>query len=601
MKILNVKGLSDGLRTAIEELKQEIPFEISKDGARIELQKGDRFYVKYEKNLLSIEYTEKHQIFVGLRYFLTTDGAFEKQISPKMERLYVMLDCSRNAVLLPEKVKQFIRLIALVGYNKLMLYTEDTYEIDEEPYFGYLRGRYTKEELKEFNGYAKSFGIELIPCIQTLAHLNGPTRWQSVYGDVTDCQDILLVEEEKTYRLIERMFKSVHDCFSSKIINVGMDEAFLLGAGKYQEKYGAENRFSVFYKHLLKVADLAKKYGYEIALWSDAFLKLLPMIGEGENAFSDLPENVKLIYWDYYSSKKEHYSELLEKHKRLQRDVWFAGSSYTSYRFSADLTTANKTMLPAFDACVEKGVKDFIVTQWGDDGGECSHFSALPALCKIAARNFEESEEEYEKGVLLTGGYTVEDFSALHFPRDRYLFYNDCLTGIYDGTVDPDYAERYQDYEKKIENVLQKGEGKFAYLFSARKAYCQIMFLKYALGVETRAAYRNGNKQELKRLLEEKFKPLQKRIAEFYDLFQRQWTAENKIFGLEVHQIRLGGLIFRIEKSAERIEEYLNGKTESLPELEVDILDVQGNGNVCSRERLNGNVAYKHAVTVNNI
>ena len=69
MKILNVKGLSDGLRTAIEELKKEIPFEISKDGARIEIQKSDRFCVKYAENLLTIEYTEKHQIFVGLRYF----------------------------------------------------------------------------------------------------------------------------------------------------------------------------------------------------------------------------------------------------------------------------------------------------------------------------------------------------------------------------------------------------------------------------------------------------------------------------------------------------------------------------------------------------
>ena len=36
-----------------------------------------------------------------------------------------------------------------MGLNSMMLYTEDTYTVDNYPYFGYLRGRYSKEELKE--------------------------------------------------------------------------------------------------------------------------------------------------------------------------------------------------------------------------------------------------------------------------------------------------------------------------------------------------------------------------------------------------------------------------------------------------------------------
>ena len=55
--------------------------------------------------------------------------------------LGVMLDCSRNAVLRPEELYRFIDILAKMGYNTLQLYTEDTYEIEGEPYFGYLRGR----------------------------------------------------------------------------------------------------------------------------------------------------------------------------------------------------------------------------------------------------------------------------------------------------------------------------------------------------------------------------------------------------------------------------------------------------------------------------
>ena len=32
-----------------------------------------------------------------------------------------------------------------------MPYTEDIYEVDGEPYFGYMRGSYTKAEMKEID------------------------------------------------------------------------------------------------------------------------------------------------------------------------------------------------------------------------------------------------------------------------------------------------------------------------------------------------------------------------------------------------------------------------------------------------------------------
>ena len=59
-----------------------------------------------------------------------------------------MLDCSRNAVLTVESVKEWIDISADLGYNMLMLYTEDTYEVKGHPYFGYCRGRYSVCTLK---------------------------------------------------------------------------------------------------------------------------------------------------------------------------------------------------------------------------------------------------------------------------------------------------------------------------------------------------------------------------------------------------------------------------------------------------------------------
>ena len=88
-----------------------------------------------------------------------------------------MLDCSRNAVPNLHTLKKWVDLTASLGYNTLLLYTEDTYEVPDEPYFGYMRGRYSQAELRELDAYAKKQGMTIMPCIQTLAHLYAIKRW----------------------------------------------------------------------------------------------------------------------------------------------------------------------------------------------------------------------------------------------------------------------------------------------------------------------------------------------------------------------------------------------------------------------------------------
>ena len=102
----------------------------------------------------------------------------------------VMVDCSRNAVMTVDALKKFITIIGKMGYNQVHLYMEDTYEVDGDPQFGYLRGKYTKEELKELDDFAYALGIELVPNIQTLAHMNAYLRWRS---EIVDTNDIMLV------------------------------------------------------------------------------------------------------------------------------------------------------------------------------------------------------------------------------------------------------------------------------------------------------------------------------------------------------------------------------------------------------------------------
>src|SRR5690625_4980678 len=156
-------------------LQNDYDITIEKNGFPIKVinRPGD-IEVIHSSNEAKIYFDKPIHFFRALglwRQNTSTNQQFEIKEEIQFKTSGAMMDQSRNAVLTVHFVKKLLRSMALMGLNMLMLYTEDTYEVSERPYFGYMRGRYTEEEFKELDEYAYTLGIELVPCIQTLAHL----------------------------------------------------------------------------------------------------------------------------------------------------------------------------------------------------------------------------------------------------------------------------------------------------------------------------------------------------------------------------------------------------------------------------------------------
>ena len=254
-------------------------------------------------------------------------------------------------------------------------------------------------------------------------------------------------------------------------------------------------------------------------------------------------------------------------------------------------------MLPAIEACIEKGIKTFIITQWGDDGGECSMFSSLPTLIKLSAINYGESEESRELGLKAITGLTSDEFNSIDIPKDRYLFYSDTLSGIFDSSVEDGYEANYAKYAKNIIKAEKKATN-FKYIFRMRYEYCRVMELKYDLGVKTRKLYNEGDREGLRELVKNTYRPLVKRIKKFYDAYSVQWFTENKPFGMEIQDARTGALIFRLDRCAERLLAFAEGKIESIPELEEILLDIDGRS-AHGKRMLKYNVKWAQNISVN--
>ena len=201
-------------------------------------------------------------------------GITEKTVSenPIFTFNGAMADVSRNSVLRVDTVKMMMRKMALMGLNGYMLYTEDTYEIEGRPYFGYMRGRYTKAELRELDAYAATLGIELIPCIQTLGHLNTHMRWRAA-APYKDTATVMMVGAEETYKLIAEMLQTCKECFTTRRIHLGLDETMDLGRGAYLKKNGFRVGHDIYLEHLNKVTDMALAEGFAPMMWSDMFFR----------------------------------------------------------------------------------------------------------------------------------------------------------------------------------------------------------------------------------------------------------------------------------------------------------------------------------------
>ena len=495
----------------------------------------------------------------------------------------VMVDCSRNGVMTVAALKKFIAILAKMGYNQVQLYMEDTYEVENQPHFGYLRGRYSCDELRELDDFAFSLGVELVPNIQTLAHMNGYFRWAKALYDI---DDILLVGDEKVHALIEDMFRTLRKCFRTKTIHIGMDEAGHLGRGKYQDLHGYENRFEILLKHLQKVCDLAEKYDFKPMMWSDMFYRLASggayyaQLTQFDPAIREkIPENVTLVYWDYYSTDKNRYDAMLRGHKQLTERIAFAGGAWKWKGFAPHNKFSVQATKAAFAACQKHGVDNVFLTMWGDDGAECANFSVLPALCYAAclAQGITKMADIREKFHQWTG-CRYDDFILLDLPNDlvpmekpgavaKNYLYADCFASICQSTERTEYSDLYAAYARRLKFAAKRA-GEYAYLFETMEKLCQVLALKQDICTRTRQAYDAGDVTAIMG----DYKKLIKRTEEFYKAFRHQWMLENKHNGFDVQDFRLGGLLQRMKHCLSRLEDYRDGKISNIPELEEELL-----------------------------
>lgn len=586
MEILNRDIYIDN---AVERLKKNANLPDIK--IEHEFVRGSALEVCAKGDTVIITYGRRVELFRGLSLAVqyADKGDYKIIQKPNFNSSGAMFDNSRNAVLNMETAKDIIVIMALMGLDMIMLYTEDTYEVPEYKYFGYMRGKFTADQLKELDEYAKGFGIELVPCIQTLAHMNQALRWEA-FNDFLDVGDILLVDDEKTYEFIEALIRSCRNSFTTNRIHIGMDEASLVGCGKFREKNGFAKRFDILLNHLTKTVEICKKYGFEPIIWSDMFVNE----AYGRNYVTCYEDKVKtlhesidpsltLVYWSYYINDINIYDYRVKCHQRLTDKVSYAGGAVKWIGYVPSISRSIARSRLGLTAAYNNGVKDVFVTAWGDNGGEASTFCVLPELQLYAEFNYNPkvTDEEIGERLKVCTGENLEDMLKLEKPQfpgesydtdcittNKYLLYSDLLCGLFDLQIKEDYPEYYANVAKELGEINSKNYG---YVYKTLELLSIVLSKKCEIALKLRKAYISGDKSKVEKLLELAKETLSD-VKAFHRAVYNQWITENRIFGYEVIDIRLGSLETRIEYAINKLGLWFAGDIPFIEELEEERL-----------------------------
>ncbi len=536
----------------------------------------------------SITYSRRVEFFRGVSYLLGGKAVDVKETA-KFDSNGFMLDCSRNAAPTLDTIKMTLVRMALMGLNTMQLYTEDMYTLEDRPYFGYMRGRYTDEELKAVDDTAYALGIEVVPCIQTLAHLATVLRW-SAFSDLIDCNDIMMAGEDSTYAFVTEMIKKMRSLFRSKRINIGMDEAHMIGLGNYMKKHGVRPRVDIMCEHIARVLGICKEYDFTPMMWSDMFFHLAN--GSYDNAdqaidktiIDKVPEGVSLVYWEYYSDDKNRYDTVLKQHKQFNNPIVFAGCAWKWNGLLPEIKFSFKATRAALTQCIGNGIGDVFATAWGDDGAECPLNVVLPVLQlyaeidynggdvsdELLAERFEMcTEGKFDDFLLLDKpNRTTENQPAIGLNPSKYLLYQDVMQGLFDRHVDKETFPAF--FAATAKELREAGERNplYQYLFEYEAALCELLSVKCVAGIDLREAYLKGDRDTLKRYADKELDALADKLQSFIDLFYDGWVSENKVFGFDALDLRLGGLMGRIRTAKKRVQAYLDGKLDKLEEFD---------------------------------
>ena len=586
------------LQKGIERLSKILNIELG-SGIKVNAVQGDKVGTSLKGGVGTIYYKEKCHFFRELGVFVENarkSDSFDITEDGFFKTVGLMFSTTYSTPKVDEFCK-YIDYMALLGYNLLMLYTEDNIPLEGRPFFGYMHGKYSEDEIRTMDDYAYDYGIEMMPCLECYGHMQNYLYWAEA-ADIKDTPTVLLAREPKTFEFLEQLIKTASAPYRSKRVHIGMDEAWNMGRGKFLDKNGFVPPFEIFKEYMETLVGITNKLGLTPMMWSDMYMRIASetfwpydeKIEITDEIKAAVPEGVELVFW-HYGEDPGCDKYMLEKHNQLDRNVIMATGLWDWSTKLPDNIYAYEATKFSLDSCRKTGVRDMMTTKWNGSG---VIWTTLLGLCLSAELCYNENaDEKWIKdrfNFISDGAYdafaAMGQFNNIFDDEHKYedystrflghaLYWQDILEGLYDTHL---FKQPMSEHYAAQEKILAAYDGKWKQTVDLAESIFSMISKKCEIAEKLWPAYQSGDKKTLECIAKELLPELIKRVERVYEaervnyfkyFKQANWCGMDKTYG---------SLLARAKTAQRLLNAYLAGEIDAIDSLEEKRLHRAVNG-----------------------
>jgi hypothetical protein len=290
--------------------------------------------------------------------------ALEIVDQPDLRDRGIMLDVSRGKVPTLATLEALVDLCSRLRLNVLMLYVEHTFAFRRHPEIGHDASPLDAATLLALDAYAADRGVELVPCLQSLGHMERVLEIDR-YAHLAESERRWSVSpsEPETYALLGDLYDEFLPLFASSRFNANCDEPFDLGRGRSRTLRPGKGPARLFVDHVAKLRRLARSHGKRLMIWADFALKHPEMIDA-------LPRDVVLLDWWY---EAEFDASRIERLRGEGFEVWVCPGTSSWNCLFPRVENSLENITRWAHAGRRHDATGMLNTDWGDFG----HYNAL--------------------------------------------------------------------------------------------------------------------------------------------------------------------------------------------------------------------------------
>lgn len=244
-----------------------------------------------------------------------------------------------------DRLLSLVDLFAAARYNVILVEWEDAFPwtVDQR-----MRSEtaYSPQQVRQFVQHAARRGLEIIPLVQCLGHLENALGWpgKQYLWELPDRSDVLNVLADGAGRLVRDMIDDVLAlCPDVRRFHLGGDEAWTFGSHPDTQAFiGKHGKAALYLQHIQPLLDHLNDRSIRPILWHDM------MIHWSAEELASLARSADLMVWGYRGhpdqvDKGNHFHRSYIDHlAKAGVPLWCAGAFKGADGMSSDLPDFNE-------------------------------------------------------------------------------------------------------------------------------------------------------------------------------------------------------------------------------------------------------------------